>query len=182
MERREGWLGYAAVGLGIVALLVALLSSGSPSVAITIPPAVVAPALPQELPVPAPTVVPPAIEPALPPGMAEHLEQELRRHREHLREVLPPDIDERLWQDPRRNELREEEHSPRQLAPAIQGEIQRAIVPAHHPWTPQGDVEQVVESAIKAALALVAVGLAARLLRGGRGGSQTSGVGGHGPA
>jgi len=38
MDRRDGWLGYVAVGLGALALLVALLGSGgAPRVEITVP-------------------------------------------------------------------------------------------------------------------------------------------------
>src|SRR5687767_12162717 len=37
MERRENWLGYLAVGLGALALMMAFMGRGGPQVAISIP-------------------------------------------------------------------------------------------------------------------------------------------------
>lgn len=78
MERRESWLGYLAIGLGVLALLVALHGQTAPQVSIQVPWAGA-----QQVPAaPAPPAAPPApAEPARPEGpraFRRELEQELR--------------------------------------------------------------------------------------------------------
>lgn len=90
MERREGWLGYIAVGLGALSLLVALLGSSSPTrVEITLPEAGFT-QMPDVMPIPAMPQAPADVMPALPPlpqldGIPEAQRQRFQAWREEMR-------------------------------------------------------------------------------------------------
>ncbi len=162
MDRRDGWLGYVAVGLGALALLVALLGSGgAPRVEIAVPlsgsgqvPDVV-PAVPT---VPAPTVVPPAppaanpVPPPRPP-----------------RAVMPPELDAAREAERRQTErLQEQLHARRHGSPfgpfaAAREEI--IVSHGHTSWSPFWGPMAIVGMVLKLGMAILMIGFGVRLLR-----------------
>ena len=154
MDRRDGWLGYVAVGLGALALLVALLGSGgAPRVEIAVPmsgsgqmPDVV-PAVPT---VPAPTVVPPAPRPpraVMPPELDAAREAE-RRQTERLQEQL------HTWQH----------RSP--IGPFAAAREEIIVSHGHTSWSPFWGPMAIAGMVLKLGMAILMIGFGVRLLRG----------------
>lgn len=156
MERREGWLGYVAVGLGALALMVALFGSGSPTqVDISLPAAgyaqmpVVVPAAPA-----APADVAPVIPPlpeqfAMPPNF-DRLPEAERRKLKSLQEQM------RDW----RNQKFEGPFSTHRQEIWVRRNV------SDHGWGPPAFVPMI----LKLVVATLAIGFGMRLLRGGTGG------------
>lgn len=167
MERREGWLGYVAVGLGALALLVALFGSGGSPTQVEI-----------SLPAGGYTQMPDVV-PAVPPAPADAVPPIPPLPGNFTMPAMPPDFDR----------LPEAE---RQKLKALQDQMrtwrdQRFGGPFSidkqdlwmsrsdtwgHGWGPPAFVPAV----LKLVVAILAIGFGLRLLRGGKGGQ------GHTPA
>ena len=163
MDRRDGWLGYVAVGLGALALLVALLGSGgAPRVEITVPSSSsgqvpdVVPAVP---PLPAPTVVPPApraADPGLPPLPP--------------RAAMPPELDEareaeRWHTETFRQHFRSRQHHG-PVGPLAAAREEVIVSRGHNSWSPFWGPMAIAGIVLKLGMALLMIGFGVRLLRG----------------
>ncbi len=163
MDRRDGWLGYVAVGLGALALLVALLGSGgAPRVEIAVPmggfgqmPDVV-PAVP---PLPAPTVAPPApraANPVLPPLPPQA--------------VMPPELDAAREAERRRTETFREHFRDRQhhgpIGPFAAAREDVIVSHGHNRWNPFWGPMALAGVGLKLGIAILMIGFGVRLLRG----------------
>jgi hypothetical protein len=163
MDRRDGWLGYVAVALGALALLVALLGSGgAPRVEITVPmsgsgqvPDVV-PAVPT---VPAPTVVPPAprtADPALPPLPP--------------RAAVPPELDAAREAERRQTETLREHFRSRQhgnpIPPFAAAREEVIVSHEYNRWNAFWGPMALAGMVLTLGMAILMIGFGVRLLRG----------------
>ncbi len=163
MDRRDGWLGYVAVGLGVLALLVALFGSGgAPRVEIAVPmsgPGQMPDLVPAVPTVPAPTVVPPApraANPVLPPLPP--------------RAAMPPELDAAREAQRRQIEAFREHFRSRQHHDPIEpfAAAREEVIASHRysSWSPFWGPMALAGVGLKLGMAILMIGFGVRLLRG----------------